>query len=116
MRDEFQDKHLKTDPRLYEYVCIPLRITIALLFMLSIINSKYYIPASIFLAIAAIGLSRKMQISSNSWKPYLKSIVIFSVCIVLMLLKPDIPPYVIGTLLLLDVTLGFTTKFVVNKI
>ena len=115
MKDEFKDTHLKINASLYEYVCIPIRIIISIMFMFSVLNDKHYIPASIILGLITLGLIRKQQISYSSWKPYVKSIVIYIVCIILMIFKPTIPPYAIGVLLLNDAVMGLTTKFIYNR-
>ena len=116
MKSEFEDKHLKISSKLYEKICVPVRILLALLFLFGVITPKYYTLMAVILLIFTCGLIYKQHISPNTWKPYTKSIVLYTICALLMLYKRDVPSYVIGSLLLSDVELGFTTKFVVNKI
>ena len=81
-----------------------------MLFMFSVLNNKYYIPASAILVLITMGLIIDQHIFYASWKPYIKSIVIYIVCIILMIFKPDTPPYAIGALLLSDVITGLNPQ------
>ena len=99
-------KILDRDPKNYEYISVPIRVFIALLFMFSVIDRPNFPQASVCLSIITAWLiSRKVK-DGNLKKPYTKTIIIYIVAILLMTFrKNEIPPYFIGSLLLSEIVI-----------
>ncbi len=122
MNDKFLDKNLKVDRSMYEYVCVPLRLTIAFLFLADIIPKSWHIWFAVILLVVMSGLYRKSQISGNSWKCYQRAIIIYAVIVCLIVWDTFFTRHplninmTIGALLMTDVISGLQTKHIFEKL
>ena len=99
-------KVLNSDPDKYEYISVPIRVFIALLFMFSVIDRPNFPQASVCLSIITAWLIVRKVRDGNFKKPYTKTIIIYIVAILMMTFrKDDIPPYFIGSLLLSEIVI-----------
>jgi hypothetical protein len=132
--DRLIDNTIKVDHKLYELVCIPLRILIALYFILLFekTNTKDYKSHStlalLFIILLSIfiilGFSYKLYKHSKEgithWKNYSKTIIIYLIIFVISAssyYNPEnmvVNMKIVGVLILLDVLMGQNNKFIAN--
>lgn len=123
MNPKFLDYNLKVDRSFYEYVCIPLRLTIGVLFLINVVPQKFHIAFAILLILISLGLMRKAQISSNSWKNYPRAIITYLIIAVLIFWNAhyktvDVKDVnmAIGALFITDALAGLQSKHIFNKL
>ena len=112
MQPKYLDTHLKANPALFNYVCIPLRLFLAALFLFKVIPQKAYPVVCAVALFMAAGFMYKQMISPNNWKCYPKAICIYVAIALLALFhsKVDAVSSVIGLLLIIDVLFGLQAK------
>ena len=105
------DKNLVSfSKEIFIYVCIPIRVIIALLFMFSFFDKKTYPVISMILGLIIIELLYIVHKSQNVIPLNIyRNIIIYIVCIILMVYKKSIPPYAIGALILSDAMYSLTS-------
>ena len=123
MDEKFLDKNLKADKSLYEYVCLPLRITLGCLFLANVIPHKFYIFFAILFVITGFGFAYKRHISGNSWKNYSRAIITYLLVSGLLFWSmhkgqnsDTQTNTIVGLLLIFDALSGMQTKFIFNKL
>ena len=114
------DPRLKISPKLFYPICVPLRLSIAMLFLLSIIpirDEKWrYILLIYFFLISSAFVYKYATQPHKLWKPYLVSIVLYILCFVVTLFSNRIKNSgtIIGLLLVMDVVIGMTAKHILD--
>lgn len=111
-----KDPRLKIPPELFYLVCVPLRLTIAMIFILypEYIMKYKFICFGFFLFLFAGFISKYINAPHKVWKPYLVSIILYLLCAILSLTN-NIEHYrIIGTLLISDVISGMTSKHILD--
>ena len=120
MKDRFVDHNLKISSSLYETACIPIRLTIALIFLSGIIPLKFLPYIALLFLFTAFGLYRKSQVSGNSWKCYQRAILVYTLIALMIFINmykpiPNVMT-VIGVLMVVDVLMGIQSKHVFEKL
>lgn len=116
----FKDHNLKIPHYLYAAVCLPVRVIIALLFILQLVPEKFNWIIALAYVLTAMGLGYKYHISGNSWKCYPRAITIYIVVAALLLLNTKYKvkniQTVVGILLFIDAMMGLQSLYTFNRL
>lgn len=120
MKDKYLDQTIKLDRSYYESICIPIRITLALLFLSGVIPEKFYKFFALFFIIVMYGFIQKSQTVTNTWKCYKVSIISYGVISLLIIINefkrvPNLS-IIIGMILLTNVLMGIQSKFTFEQL
>lgn len=97
-----------SNPPLYRYLgCILLRLSLAILFLNENIN-LLTIQILSLLAIILFGL--KAYNVNKSWKNFNRVVLVYSLILVLSIIKPENYRTIIGLLIIIDALLGLNTR------
>jgi hypothetical protein len=118
------DAHRKAPEKAYEWICIPLRYSLGLLFLLiGIMGLRIHIRAvSAVLFVMGMGvvfgLLYKLKVNPLSWKNYMRAILVWlaiailsAVVIATSAVNASTYWIVVGLLVLLDVFMGQQSKY-----
>ena len=117
MDTKFLDSTLRISPQFYEAMCIPLRITLASLFLLGLFPNKALPYFTLLLCLAMFGFTRKLFMLRSVWKTYLRAVLVYGLIVMLISYNVFVSPVnnistVIGILLLMDVLMGIQSKHI----
>lgn len=117
---KYKDQNLKIPGQLYGWVCIPVRLTISLLFIFGIVPEKLNWLIALAYILVSIGLGYKYSISGNSWKCYPRAIVIYMAVAMLLLTnnyyKIKNLNTAVGVLLFIDAMMGVQSRYTFNRL
>ena len=110
-----RDKTLRAPACLFESVCLPMRVglALALIFTPSFFSKRACQLLGAFLWLIAASLGHKWNVNPKSWKNYARPIVVYVVVgAVLMWMHSDAVTSICGQLLLIDALLGQQSKYI----
>lgn len=118
MKESLHDPTLRVPESAFYYVCIPLRVCLALIFFAQIIPQKWFKWIALAFFFLACTFSLKAYRLPRVWKAYLKSITLYLMCAAVLLI-PKIRPYaslLVGIFLTIDVATALVTRHVAEII